>query len=141
MKSTALVTKYFPRSFSVYPTPGTADISSITPAHSLRARIGAIIDVRYFFLPQCVCYGKSIFGSDLLGTQPAQFTDSISYQALFYFLVIKPSITLSFGLLLIVLVPVSFVLVLPAPAMLRIVRRLGIWQANVAVEGLYLAVR
>lgn len=71
----------------------------------------------------------------------AMFTDSISYQALFYFLVIKPSITLSFGLFLIVLVPVSFVLVLPAPAMLRIVRRLGIWQANVAVEGLYLAVR
>ena len=33
------------------------------------------------------------------------------------------------------------ILILPAPAALRAVRRLGIWQANVAVEGLYLAVR
>lgn len=67
-----------------------------------------------------------------------QFTDPTSYQALFYFLVIKPGITILLSLLLIVLVPVAFVLILPAPAMLRLVRRLGIWQANVAVDGLYL---
>ncbi|KAA1474082.1 hypothetical protein DENSPDRAFT_840620 [Dentipellis sp. KUC8613] len=67
----------------------------------------------------------------------SMFTDSTSYHALFYFLVIKPSITILLSLLLIVLVPLSVVLVLPAPAMLRLVRRLGIWQANVAVEGLY----
>lgn len=70
-----------------------------------------------------------------------QFTDATTYQSLFYFLVIKPGITLLLGISLIVLVPVSFVFVLPAPAMLRITRRLGIWQANVAVEGLYFAVR
>ena len=35
----------------------------------------------------------------------------------------------------------ALVLVLPAPAMLRVVRRLGVWQANIAVEGLYLGVR
>ncbi|KII83698.1 hypothetical protein PLICRDRAFT_58167 [Plicaturopsis crispa FD-325 SS-3] len=70
----------------------------------------------------------------------AMFTDSTSYQALFYFLVIKPSITLLLSLLLVVVVPVSLCLVLPAPAVLRAVRRLGAWQANVAVEGLYLAV-
>jgi hypothetical protein len=69
---------------------------------------------------------------------PWQFTDPTSYQALFYFLVIKPGITILLSLLLIVLVPVAFVLILPVPAMLRLVRRLGIWQANVAVEGLYL---
>jgi hypothetical protein len=70
----------------------------------------------------------------------AMFTDATSYQALFYFLVIKPSITLALTALLLVAVPVAFVLVLPAPAMLRAVRRIGIWQAGVAVEGLYFAV-
>jgi hypothetical protein len=68
----------------------------------------------------------------------SMFTDPTSYQALFYFLVIKPGITILLSLLLILLVPVAFVLILPIPAMLRLVRRLGIWQANVAVEGLYL---
>jgi len=71
----------------------------------------------------------------------AMFTDATTYQSLFYFLVIKPGITLLLGISLVVLVPVSFVLVLPAPAVLRVTRRLGIWQANVAVEGLYFAVR
>lgn len=70
-----------------------------------------------------------------------QFTDPTSYQAVFYFLVIKPGITLVLFLLLVVIVPISFVTVLPAPAVLRLVRRLGIWQANIAVEGLCLAVR
>ena len=69
-----------------------------------------------------------------------QFTDSTSYQALFYFLVIKPGITLLFTIALLVTVPLAFLLILPAPAMLCAVRRLGVWQANVAVEGLYLAV-
>ncbi|KAI0076135.1 hypothetical protein K474DRAFT_1645540 [Panus rudis PR-1116 ss-1] len=71
----------------------------------------------------------------------AMFTDSTSYQALFYFLVIKPGITLLLSIFLVVLVPISFVLVLPFPAILRLARRLGIWQANIAVEGLYYAVR
>ncbi|KIM75745.1 hypothetical protein PILCRDRAFT_78548, partial [Piloderma croceum F 1598] len=70
----------------------------------------------------------------------SMFTDSTSYQALFYFLVIKPSITLIFSISLIILFPISFLLVLPAPAFLRAMRKLGIWQANVAIEGLYLAV-
>ncbi|KAG6843586.1 hypothetical protein H0H87_002936 [Tephrocybe sp. NHM501043] len=71
----------------------------------------------------------------------AMFTDPTSYQALFYFLVIKPSITIVFSLVLLICVLPALVLVLPAPAALRAVRRLGIWQANVAIEGLYLAVR
>ncbi|KAH7923161.1 hypothetical protein BV22DRAFT_1106256 [Leucogyrophana mollusca] len=70
----------------------------------------------------------------------AMFTDSTSYQALFYFLVIKPSITLFFSIILIAVVPVSYLLVIPAPMVLRVVRKLGIWQANIAVEGLYMAV-
>ncbi|KAF8166360.1 hypothetical protein K438DRAFT_1984407 [Mycena galopus ATCC 62051] len=53
----------------------------------------------------------------------AMFTDPTSYQALFYFLVIKPSITLLLSLGL---------LVVGIPAIVL---------ANVAVEGLYLAVR
>ncbi|KAJ7502585.1 hypothetical protein B0H11DRAFT_1907145 [Mycena galericulata] len=71
----------------------------------------------------------------------AMFTDPTSYQALFYFLVIKPSITLllSFGLL--VLGIPALVLIAPAPMAFRAIRNLGIWQANIAVEGLYLAVR
>jgi len=71
---------------------------------------------------------------------PTQFTDPTSYQALFYFLVIKPSITLLLTIPLLVLFPISFCLVLPAPAFLRAMRNLGVWQAGVAVEGLYFAV-
>lgn len=70
----------------------------------------------------------------------SMFTDSTSYRALFYFLVIKASITLLLTILLVVFVPLSFALIFPAPAMLRAVRRVGVWQANVAVEGLYIAV-
>lgn len=71
----------------------------------------------------------------------AMFTDPTSYQALFYFIVIKPSITILLSLFLLVFVVPAMILVLPAPAALRAVRRLGAWQANVAIEGLYLAVR
>ena len=70
-----------------------------------------------------------------------QFTDPTSYQALFYFLVIKPGVTLLLLLTLLIIVPLSFALIFPVPAMLRLVRRLGIWQANIAVEGLCYAVR
>ncbi|KDQ07159.1 hypothetical protein BOTBODRAFT_180911 [Botryobasidium botryosum FD-172 SS1] len=64
------------------------------------------------------------------------FLDPTSYQPLFYFIVIKASIALLLTPILIAVVPVSFVLILPAPAMLRLVRKIGLWQANVAVEGL-----
>ncbi|KAI0779600.1 hypothetical protein C8Q74DRAFT_1367468 [Fomes fomentarius] len=69
------------------------------------------------------------------------FTDPTSYQALFYFLVLKPGITVLMFLFFVVVVPVSAVLVVPLPAVMRLARRVGIWQANVAVEGLYFAVR
>lgn len=71
----------------------------------------------------------------------AMFTDPTSYQALFYFLVLKPGITLLMFVFFVVVVPVSAVLVVPLPAVMRLARRVGIWQANVAVEGLYFAVR
>jgi hypothetical protein len=45
------------------------------------------------------------------------------------------------SLCLVIFVPLAFVLVLPAPAVLRAVRKLGTWQAHVAIEGLYFAVR
>jgi len=69
------------------------------------------------------------------------FTDPTSYQALFYFIVVKPSITILLSFFLLVFVVPAMILVLPAPAALRAVRKLGAWQANVAIEGLYLAVR
>ncbi|CDO75698.1 hypothetical protein BN946_scf184585.g11 [Trametes cinnabarina] len=71
----------------------------------------------------------------------AMFTDPTSYQALFYFLVLKPGITVLMFLLFLALVPLGVVLVFPLPAVLRLARRMGIWQANVAVEGLYFAAR
>ena len=71
----------------------------------------------------------------------AMFTDPTSYQALFYFLVLKPGITVLMFLFFIVLTPIATVLVVPLPAVLRLARRVGIWQANVAVEGLYFAAR
>lgn len=70
-----------------------------------------------------------------------QFTDPTSYQALFYFLVIKPAITLLISLGLIIVGLPLIILILPAPAALRAIRKIGIWQANVAIEGLYFAVR
>ncbi|KAF8321509.1 hypothetical protein F5887DRAFT_1066133 [Amanita rubescens] len=71
----------------------------------------------------------------------SMFTDPTTYQALFYFIVVKSSITIILSLCLLIFVPPSFVLILPAPAVLRAVRKLGAWQANVAIEGLYIAVR
>ncbi|KAF8678482.1 hypothetical protein RHS04_05247 [Rhizoctonia solani] len=66
----------------------------------------------------------------------SMFTDPSSFQPLFYFLVIKASITLVVTPLVLALAPVCIILVLPAPAMLRIVRRIGAWQANLAIEAL-----
>ncbi|KAF8907944.1 hypothetical protein CPB84DRAFT_1768228 [Gymnopilus junonius] len=71
----------------------------------------------------------------------SMFTDPTSYQALFYFLVIKPAITLLISLGIVAIALPGIALILPAPAILRAVRKIGIWQANVAVEGLYHAVR
>ncbi|KAI9459907.1 hypothetical protein BJY52DRAFT_1203993 [Lactarius psammicola] len=83
--------------------------------------------------PEEVRGGRSFYRNSF-----SMFTDPTSYQALFYFLVIKPGITILLSLLVIVVVPIALLLVVPAPAMLRLIRRLGIWQANVAVDGLYL---
>ncbi|KAG6847994.1 hypothetical protein H0H93_004297 [Arthromyces matolae] len=83
--------------------------------------------------------GDLVYECSFYKNSYAMFTDPTSYQALFYFLVIKPSITIVFSLVILIFVLPALILVLPAPAALRAVRRLGIWQANVAVEGLYLA--
>ncbi|TDL24301.1 hypothetical protein BD410DRAFT_814112 [Rickenella mellea] len=79
---------------------------------------------------------EAVNESSFLRNTYAMFTDPTSYQALFYFLVIKPSITLFLTLALWVAVPVSFALIIPAPAALRAISRIGIWQATIAVEGL-----
>ncbi|KIJ40906.1 hypothetical protein M422DRAFT_32020 [Sphaerobolus stellatus SS14] len=64
------------------------------------------------------------------------FTDPTSYRALFYFLVIKPGVTLIIFLITVVLIPPAFILIIPAPAILRAIRRIGIWQAEVAIDAL-----
>jgi len=64
----------------------------------------------------------------------AMFTDPTSYQNLFYFLVVKPASTLLILIGLLILVPPAFVLLLPCPAVLRAARKIGILQANVALE-------
>ncbi|CAE6438815.1 hypothetical protein ACGC1H_006944 [Rhizoctonia solani] len=66
----------------------------------------------------------------------SMFMDPSSFQPIFYFLVIKASITLVVTPLVLALAPVCIILVLPAPAMLRVVRRVGAWQANLAIEAL-----
>ncbi|KAJ3711466.1 hypothetical protein DFJ43DRAFT_1008882 [Lentinula guzmanii] len=71
----------------------------------------------------------------------SMFTDPTSFQALFYFLVIKPAITLLFITFLLTICVPLLVLVIPAPVVLRVCRRIGRWQAVVAVEGLVIGVR
>ncbi|KAJ3983759.1 hypothetical protein F5890DRAFT_145074 [Lentinula detonsa] len=71
----------------------------------------------------------------------SMFTDPTSFQALFYFLVIKPAITLLFITFFLTICVPLLVLVIPAPVVLRVCRRIGRWQAVVAVEGLVIGVR
>jgi len=66
----------------------------------------------------------------------AMFMDVVSYQNLFYFLVVKPAATLLIFVSLAVLVPPAFILIVPFPAVLRATRKIGILQANVALESL-----
>ncbi|KAJ4490966.1 hypothetical protein J3R30DRAFT_163628 [Lentinula aciculospora] len=90
--------------------------------------------------------GQPVVGEEVTETSfykntYSMFTDSTSFQALFYFLVIKPAITLLFILFFLVICVPLLVLVVPAPIVLRICRRIGRWQAVVAVEGLIVGVR
>jgi len=108
------------------------------------AAAGELVPEKSFYRNTYAMVSRGLFCHEplpVLTPLPQQFTDPTSYQALFYFLVVKPAITLVFSLALIIFVIPSMVLVLPAPAALRAVRRLGVWQANVSIEGLYLAVR
>ena len=66
----------------------------------------------------------------------AMFTDPTSYHALFYFLVIKPPITLLFTVFMLGVILPLLMGIVTAPAALRLCRRMGVWQAAVAVEGL-----
>ncbi|KAJ8489455.1 hypothetical protein ONZ45_g13576 [Pleurotus djamor] len=66
----------------------------------------------------------------------AMITDSTTYQALFYFIVIKPAISLTLLVLFLAATPIAFVLVFPAPYFMKLTKRIGKWQANIAVEGL-----
>ncbi|KAJ4488944.1 hypothetical protein C8J55DRAFT_451387 [Lentinula edodes] len=90
--------------------------------------------------------GQAVVGEEVAETSfykntYSMFTDSTSFQALFYFLVIKPAITLLFLLFFLVICVPLLVLVVPAPMVLRVCRRIGRWQAVVAVEGLIVVVR
>ncbi|RXW12351.1 hypothetical protein EST38_g13503 [Candolleomyces aberdarensis] len=106
--------------FTRYREPTTAEIES-----------GRLASGRSSLVPEPSFYKNAY----------SMFTDPTSYQALFYFIVIKPAITLSLLLVILIFAIPAIILIIPAPAALRAVRRLGKWQANIAVEGLYHAVR
>jgi len=59
-----------------------------------------------------------------------------SYIPIFHFLVVKAAITLVLTILAIVVIPPGIIFVIPAPYILRLFRRVGRWQAHVALEGL-----
>lgn len=59
-----------------------------------------------------------------------------SYLPIFYFLIVKSVIALVLFPLIIVLAAPAIVLVIPLPAVLRLVRVMGRWQAKIAVKGL-----
>ena len=64
--------------------------------------------------------GASVPETSFYRNAYALFTDPTSYQALFYFLVLKPGVTVLMFLFFLVLVPVAAVLVVPFPAALRL---------------------
>ncbi|WVR08317.1 hypothetical protein IAU60_005370 [Kwoniella sp. DSM 27419] len=66
----------------------------------------------------------------------AMFLDHYSYSALSYFLLIKPLITLFSTIVVLALLPVAFVTIFGLPVYLRLLRRWGRWQAEVAIENL-----
>ncbi|GJJ06737.1 hypothetical protein Clacol_000933 [Clathrus columnatus] len=80
--------------------------------------------------------GEPVPETSFLKLAYLMFRDPTSYQALFYFLVIKPGITLLIALGILILLPPAFILILPAPAVLRAIRRVGIWQAEIALDAL-----
>jgi hypothetical protein len=59
-----------------------------------------------------------------------------SYLPIFHFLVIKASIALVLTPFLLVVLPPAIILICPAPLVLRLVRNIGLWQAQIALEGL-----
>ncbi|WWC95282.1 hypothetical protein V866_002141 [Kwoniella sp. B9012] len=66
----------------------------------------------------------------------AMFLDHYSYSALSYFLLIKPLIVLFSTIVIIVLLPVAIGTIVGLPIYLRMLRKWGKWQAEVAIENL-----
>ncbi|WWC73409.1 uncharacterized protein I206_107376 [Kwoniella pini CBS 10737] len=66
----------------------------------------------------------------------AMFLDHYSYSALSYFLLIKPLIVLLSTIVIIILFPIGFGTIIGLPIYLRILRKWGKWQAEVAIENL-----
>ncbi|WWC93101.1 uncharacterized protein L201_008067 [Kwoniella dendrophila CBS 6074] len=66
----------------------------------------------------------------------AMFLDHYSYSALTYFLLIKPLITLFSTILIIILFPIGIGTIFGLPIYLRMLRKFGKWQAEVAIENL-----
>ncbi|KAF9061503.1 hypothetical protein BDP27DRAFT_1337965 [Rhodocollybia butyracea] len=90
--------------------------------------------------------GHAVIGEEIMETSfyrnaYSMFTYSTYFQVLFYFLVIKPAITLFFSLFFLIVCVTLLVLVVPAPIVLRVCRGIGKWQAVVAVEVLIVGVK
>ncbi|KAJ3831876.1 hypothetical protein F5878DRAFT_591933 [Lentinula raphanica] len=132
-------------SSSSYPSTSTSTSSPASSVHQLIAAYPIFTRTRPPSASELES-GEAVVGEEVregsfYRNTYAMFTDSTSFQALFYFLVIKPAITLLFTVFFLVVCVPLMVLVVPAPAVLRVCRRIGRWQAVVAVEGLAVGVR
>ncbi|KAK7027313.1 hypothetical protein VNI00_015276 [Paramarasmius palmivorus] len=131
---------YLQRTFhgtsSFYPFPVVSSSNNSLPIFTrMRPPSAAEIESGY------AAYGDLVPEESFYRNSYFMFTDPTTYQSLFYFLVIKPVITLVLSLLILVVFIPMIVLGLvtagaTAPPAMRAIRRLGRWQAGVAVDGL-----
>ncbi|KAJ3749557.1 hypothetical protein DFH05DRAFT_1477257 [Lentinula detonsa] len=126
-------------------SPTTTTASSSTPITHLIATYPIFTRSRHPSASELES-GQAVVGEEVMEMSfykntYSMFTDPTSFQALFYFLVIKPAITLLFITFFLTICVPLLVLVIPAPVVLRVCRRIGRWQAVVAVEGLVIGVR
>ncbi|ESK89395.1 hypothetical protein Moror_16196 [Moniliophthora roreri MCA 2997] len=131
---------YLQRTFhgtsSFYPFSDAASSNNPLPIFTrMRPPSAAEIESGY------AAYGDLVPEESFYRNSYFMFTDPTTYQALFYFLVIKSVITLVLSLLiLVVFIPMIVLGLITAgvtvPPAMRAIRRLGRWQAGVAVDGL-----
>ncbi|KAF9263820.1 hypothetical protein L218DRAFT_1076982 [Marasmius fiardii PR-910] len=134
-----LQTKFHKPSLHLYRYPTLHSSSPYAHPYPLftRLRAATVTEIESGLLSR----GELVPETSFYRNSYAMFADPSTYQSLFYFLVIKPTITLGLSLLiLIVFIPMIILGIvtggLTVPPAMRAIRRLGRWQAGVAVDGL-----